>query len=49
MRTLLDRHRSRIVTRCLNRWFEHSKLMRVHELYKEDMLANQEEFVYVTW
>jgi len=49
MRTLLDRHRSRITTRCFNRWIEHSKLERINELYREDMLANQEEFVYVTW
>ena len=49
MRTLLDRHKARITSRCFSRWFEHSKLIQIHSLYKEDMLANQEEFVYVTW
>ena len=49
MRTLLDRHKARQTSRCFSRWFEHSKLIQIHSLYKEDMLANQEEFVYVTW
>ena len=49
LRTLLDRHKARTATRCLLRWFEHVKLIQIHNLYKEDMLANQEEFVYVTW
>lgn len=40
MRTLLDRRRQRIVWRCLNRWIEYSKLESIHELYREDMLAN---------
>ena len=39
----------RTLNRCLNRWYEHSKLVQIHELYKRDMLANQDEFVYVTW
>ena len=33
----------------MSRWFEHSKLIEIHRLYKEDMIANQDEFVYVTW
>ena len=49
MNTLLERHKMRTLNRCLNRWYEHSKLVQIHELYKRDMLANQDEFVYVTW
>lgn len=33
----------------MNRWVQHNRLIQIHELYKRDMIANQDEFVYVTW
>ena len=29
--------------------YEHSKLIKIREAYKKDMMTNQDEFVYVTW
>ena len=49
LRPLLTRHRKRTLSYVMSRWFEHSKLIEIHRLYKEDMIANQDEFVYVTW
>ena len=49
MRVILARHKSRAQSHAMNRWYEHSKLISIHSLYKKDMLANQDEFVYVTW
>ena len=38
MRKLLMRHRMRVITRCLNRWVEHCKLLALEELYYRDMM-----------
>ena len=49
MEMLIERYKSRNLNHSFNRWFVHSKLVQMHELYKKDMLANQDEFVYVSW
>ena len=32
-----------------HKWREHVKLIEIHDLYRQDMIAHQDEFVYVTW
>ena len=49
MNCLLNRQKRRQQTRCFNRLYEHKMLHQIKEQYKRDMVANQDEFVYITW
>ena len=45
LRTILDRHNKKINAKYFYRMFEHASLKRLSEIYKQDMEANQEDFV----
>lgn len=49
MNQILSKHFKKLHAKYFYRMLEHSSLVGLSELYKRDMEANQDEFVYVTY